>query len=439
MLVLSRLKNETVIIGEDIEVTVIDVRGDKVRLGINAPRNVRVDRKEVHDAIRAQNKDAARMQPGDLTRAPKTPPPSPVRADPSLPETSALFTVHRDPQSGVESFVLTQRVAGLQQTFDPASPCASADGRYLWFFCANPPAGTLTHGRTLGVIDFGAGEVHDFPETQFGHSSPTVERKTGSVFWSTGDAVYRRSPAAGEKARLVSRFPATLLKGQPLAVSSRLSLSSDGQHVSFDIAPDGGTIIGSIAVSGGEPEVWLKSTKRFASPLFSPVDPDLMLVALESNPDERQYHLLRRGQKPEPLLGKDAAPRTAAVFTADGRHVLLAGPSGVSRVESEGRREEVLSTTPCVNVAGTHDTYGFAFDGGAAGADAVSRLTFCNRKTRRDAAVVSRMSAAAETPYAVAPSPQFTADGKYLVYTTTALGHVDVAFTPVRTLLNATT
>jgi carbon storage regulator len=79
MLVLSRLKNETVIIGEDIEVTVIDVRGDKVRLGINAPRNVRVDRKEVHDAIRAQNKDAARMQPGDLTRAPKTPPPSPAR------------------------------------------------------------------------------------------------------------------------------------------------------------------------------------------------------------------------------------------------------------------------------------------------------------------------------------------------------------------------
>jgi carbon storage regulator len=49
MLVLSRRPGETVVINRDIEVTIVAVQGDRVRLGINAPASVRVDRKEVHD------------------------------------------------------------------------------------------------------------------------------------------------------------------------------------------------------------------------------------------------------------------------------------------------------------------------------------------------------------------------------------------------------
>jgi len=51
MLVLSRQRDESIIIGDDIEITVIDIRGEKVRLGINAPNHVPVHRKEVYDAI----------------------------------------------------------------------------------------------------------------------------------------------------------------------------------------------------------------------------------------------------------------------------------------------------------------------------------------------------------------------------------------------------
>jgi carbon storage regulator len=51
MLVLSRQRDEVLIIGEDIEVRVVDIRGDKVRLGITAPREIPVHRKEVKDAI----------------------------------------------------------------------------------------------------------------------------------------------------------------------------------------------------------------------------------------------------------------------------------------------------------------------------------------------------------------------------------------------------
>ena len=54
MLVLSRKKNESIVINDNIIVVVVDVRGDKVRLGVNAPSDVTVHRKEVYDAIRRQ-------------------------------------------------------------------------------------------------------------------------------------------------------------------------------------------------------------------------------------------------------------------------------------------------------------------------------------------------------------------------------------------------
>ena len=66
MLVLSRQRDETIMIGDDVEITVVDIRGDKVRLGINAPRHIQVHRKEVYDAIKRENERAARMGPDDV-------------------------------------------------------------------------------------------------------------------------------------------------------------------------------------------------------------------------------------------------------------------------------------------------------------------------------------------------------------------------------------
>ncbi|MEM8834731.1 MAG: carbon storage regulator CsrA [Planctomycetota bacterium] len=66
MLVLSRQRDETIMIGDAIEVTVVDIRGDKVRLGITAPTRIAVHRKEVYEAIRAENERAARSIGGDL-------------------------------------------------------------------------------------------------------------------------------------------------------------------------------------------------------------------------------------------------------------------------------------------------------------------------------------------------------------------------------------
>jgi len=70
MLVLSRHRDETIMIGDDIELTVVDIRGDKVRLGIKAPSSVPVHRKEVYDAIRKENEDASTVDQTDLNEIP---------------------------------------------------------------------------------------------------------------------------------------------------------------------------------------------------------------------------------------------------------------------------------------------------------------------------------------------------------------------------------
>lgn len=61
MLVLTRLKNETIMIGDEIEITIVAVRGDKVRIGITAPHSIPVHRKEIYVAIKQANLEAAKV------------------------------------------------------------------------------------------------------------------------------------------------------------------------------------------------------------------------------------------------------------------------------------------------------------------------------------------------------------------------------------------
>lgn len=93
MLVLSRQRDETIMIGDDIEITVVDIRGDKVRLGITAPNTIPVHRKEVYEAIQRENREAAKVRMEDLSNLPRAaakegmPPMRPGRSAAGIPVT----------------------------------------------------------------------------------------------------------------------------------------------------------------------------------------------------------------------------------------------------------------------------------------------------------------------------------------------------------------
>ena len=82
MLVLSRQRDQSIMIGDNIEITIVDIRGDKVRLGINAPNTVPVHRKEVYQAIQRDRANGT-AKPADAANGAPPPP-----TEPSTPTNS---------------------------------------------------------------------------------------------------------------------------------------------------------------------------------------------------------------------------------------------------------------------------------------------------------------------------------------------------------------
>ena len=77
MLVLSRYRDESIYIGDDVVITVVDIRGDRVRIGVQAPANVSVHRQEVYEAIKQESKEPG-SEPRKAERS--SAPPKPVAA-----------------------------------------------------------------------------------------------------------------------------------------------------------------------------------------------------------------------------------------------------------------------------------------------------------------------------------------------------------------------
>ena len=80
MLVLSRQKDESIMIGDEVEITIVDVRGDKVRLGITAPKSIAVHRREIYDAIQREKKAKEGAAPGQ---------PEPAKPEPTKEQSKA--------------------------------------------------------------------------------------------------------------------------------------------------------------------------------------------------------------------------------------------------------------------------------------------------------------------------------------------------------------
>ena len=72
MLVLSRKKDEVIVVGDAIEITIVDIRGDQVKVGVTAPKSISIHRKEIYDAIQRENLAAAQsssLQVGTVAEA----------------------------------------------------------------------------------------------------------------------------------------------------------------------------------------------------------------------------------------------------------------------------------------------------------------------------------------------------------------------------------
>jgi len=127
MLVLARQRDESIVIGDEIIVTVVDIRGDKVRLGIAAPRSVSVHRKEIWEAIRKENESASKMSPADVAGLPARP----MRLTPASAVTLVDSPENRSMHAGFMKEAIAEARVGLAEGGLPIGSVLVRDGKVI--------------------------------------------------------------------------------------------------------------------------------------------------------------------------------------------------------------------------------------------------------------------------------------------------------------------
>jgi len=372
------------------------------------------------------------------------------------PENSPLFTRWTDPASGVESFLLNERVAPFQQTFYFTNDGMDASGRWLWFYAVFPPGGDTYYGRQLAVVDLAEQTVQLCPETQFTDASPFVAPESGEVYWTTLLDLWKRGPRPEDQVERINRFPADLANNRrPLRIATHLTRSADRKSFAIDTLMGRDCFLGDMPLNGEPFRLWQKFDRCYNHAQFSPVDPDLILTAQDGWFDavtgdkgeaQDRIWLIRRGESIRPLFPDDPSNmRGHEWWSADGKYVwYVYYGRGVARVPVEGGKDEMVWDLTLASHAHVDAAENYIV------ADVIppdlseSRVVFLNRKTGRAVDVVSHMPypdpdlSLWKGKYHAHPHPRFCPGDRYIAYTTTVRGMVDVALVSVASLAEKT-
>lgn len=367
------------------------------------------------------------------------------------PETSCLFTRWINPVSGVESLILTERLAPAQQSFYFTHPSFTEDGRFLWLTCGYPPKGGRHSQHVLGVVDFLHDEMRVFPETQFPSSDPMVDEKTGEVYWGNHLDIYKRGPLPGDEAVLVNSFPQELAVGRLERIATHVTFSADRQALNIDarfVLPDGRRVIyiGELPLDGSPFRLWQRIEGMFLDHgLFSPAEPDVQLLAYEYWQDhaqepfrpEQPYHRMwriRRGEEARPILKHPVSHSGHEWWDPDGSHVWYVHYGvGIKKVEVETGLEK-MKWAGAFSHADVDQTERFLV------ADKMDhpRNPDCHVVLRdllsgREVEIVNRppLDPGLTQCVHLHPHPQFCLQDRYICHTTTVHDRVDVALVPV--------
>jgi hypothetical protein len=366
-------------------------------------------------------------------------------------ESSPLFTPWKDPVSGVESHILSRRVAPLQQSFYFTNPSFTSDGRFLWLYCAFPPGGDAYYGRQLAVVDMERQELRHFPDTQFMDASPFVDVETGEVYWTTGLEIWKRTPFADDAPIRVAAFPEELARNRrPLRIATHLTRSADKKSFAIDAQIGNDWCAGDLALDGSSTfNLWQQFDRCYNHAQFSPTDPDLILIAQdgwhdastgEKGDTQDRLWLLRRGEAARPIFpGAPSNLRGHEWWDADGVHVwyihyrngtekvnILTGestlvwPHGHTHSHSDRQAQYLVG-----DINSSSDTW---------------QVAFYNINSSKEISIVSELPPLPfpRSRYHVHPHPQFCLNDRYICYTTNVLGTVDVALVPVAQLVERT-
>lgn len=355
-----------------------------------------------------------------------------------------FFTRWQDPAAGVVSYVLTHHVAPIQQSFYYTSPSLAADSRWLWFYTAFEP----NPHRTLGVVSLDPDEplVRHFPQASFSSCSPCVTPEGDSVWLCIDESVWKLH-ISGSMTRIAS-LPADYIAGRHLwRLATHLTRSPDGRYLLLDGEIGNHSFLALASLQTGNVEVVREFQARHNHAQWSPHRPDCILLAQDQQQDpitgrfihhDLRIHLIRPDGTHYRCLTPDMPCRPYhgpchEWWLADGRVGFVDYDTGVWAVDLNARREHIWKQplchahSDCTGRWFCADQSPYFWNTIGCSVWRLDRAT--DQVTPIDTALP--VPTVSRSRYHIDPHPQCSPDGRYIVYTTTRLGTVTVAISPL--------
>lgn len=380
-------------------------------------------------------------------------------------EKSKHFVTYIDPESGVKSYIFQNESVKHTQSFYFTNPSASNDGRYLWMYCAFPPAGNALFGRSLGVVDLVNDTFTHYPETMFFDASPIVDVYTGDAYFLNQIGLFRKSPDPEKPLEHLVKLPDFLIgKGYLSNMATHMTFSPDRKRLCFDAYVGSRWIFGDIDLEKKEFVPWYTFTDfRKNHAQYNPKIPDLMLIAeddwselengtfhpirYDKNGKLQRLWLLEKGKEPVyiPPLYTEARHEW---WSADGKSIYYVDwDYGTIRYDLNTKEYTVINPRGTWHAHSTVDDTAFVadeneIDGTKWYRGCKSRVHYYNAITKKHVNIVTENPAlfVREDPcrYHIDPHPQFTVDDTMVMYTATVTGRVSAAICDVEQLKQKT-
>ncbi len=360
------------------------------------------------------------------------------------------FEKYTDEKSGVESYILKERVAELQMHFYFAQPSVTSDGKYLWVVCSNPPA----KYRTLALVclDPENPSIKHFPNA-FPVDMPCLTHNEDGVYFGMGSAVYKLT-MTGELTKVIEIDP-EFIHHRPLTrLFTDASISCDGKYIVLDMEIACKTYVALGDLETGEVKLLNKFARRYNHAAFSTTKPNLLLIdqdwwrdtqSGEYFPIDNRIWLMNtegtmfKPLQPESFSGRDGAETSHDYWSGDGWLCWSDYFLGAHECNTDTGEINRVWKRPICHSHASFDRRMFVGDQTPyTWRTTPCQTLFYDRETNKEIEIYSSLPCptSGRDYYHCDPHPQFCAGDSMIVSTTTVIGgRCDVSITPVEPLL----
>jgi len=365
-----------------------------------------------------------------------------------------------DPQSGIASYILKERIAPAQQSFYFTNSSVSADEQWLWFYAVYPP----NRQKSLGVASLNPANpvIKRFPQAGFTGASPMVAPEGDAVYFCMSSSVYKMH-IDGKVTEICTVSKDNIGYRHFSILATHLTMSADGKYFLLDGDIGNCWWVGVGDIETGKVRVLKKFARYHNHAQFSTTDPNLFVIPQDNWNDKisgERFHLDHRlwlmdinRTRFEPVRPKDWYGHNSATthewWSRDGMICWTDYDKGTFECDPY-----TLDTTHvwqhnlCHSHCSSDRRYWCADENPYKWATQPVEILFYDRQRGCEKAIVSAMPQPPvssdlfhlDPPYCsrdiyhLDPHPQFSPQDSWIVYTTTVRGEVDVALTPVEDL-----